>query len=126
MTCPRWYDVECTACKKPVAVGELLAACPHCGSEEKPMPLPAMRIATKLVEEYMSKKQRVLIDGPKILNSREYAGLLLRSFGRHGALEAWNRLPKKARRRWPDTSEILRLVRAAELEDVSGSGSRVL
>lgn len=96
-------------------VDKPLEACPSCGTKEKPKPLPAMALAHKLRAAYLAKKEEATTHGPQVLTGREYAGLLVTTQGRIGALEAWRALPRTTRRKWRGAGPILEKLRAIEV-----------
>lgn len=112
-----WYDVKCVGCGTRIHVVTELEKCPLCGTRDKPEPLPAMALATELVDAYLKRKEEALRVGPQILNGKEYAGLMLRMHGRIGALEGYRSLPRSARMHWRSAHQYL--IKVRELEQVA-------
>lgn len=111
-----WYDVKCVGCGTRIHVVTELEKCPLCGTRDKPEPLPAMALATELVDAYLLRKEEAMRVGPQILNGKEYAGLLLRTYGRSSALEEFRKQPRSARMRWRGAHQYLIKVRSLEEE----------
>jgi hypothetical protein len=95
------------------------AACPKCGTTEKPKLIGKAALAAALVEEYLEVKPRLVASALKAhhLNARQLAGVWLLTHGRSQAWEKFSSLPRAERRRmeklWPGFQDLLEKTKAA-------------